>query len=170
MIIFHALFEEEEKMRFEKWRGDGTITLRRPTEEDIDDLIAMCHRHAAMEQATIDLDRMRNNIRHLLDAFETPFCWVVSHQHEIVGYVSGSFEFSTWHMGHYLHMDCIYLEEPYRQKGLGSWIIEHLSAYAKKFDIAHIEWQTPNFNVDAIRFYESIGAVGKAKIRYTLRL
>jgi GNAT superfamily N-acetyltransferase len=73
-------------------------------------------------------------------------------------------------MWHYLHMDCIYLEPPYRANGIGTWIMGMLVDYSKKLGIEQIQWQTPTWNSDAMKFYNSLGAKGKEKVRYTLDL
>lgn len=44
------------------------------------------------------------------------------------------------------------------------------STYAKELNLSEIQWQTPNENIDAIRFYKKIGAQDKNKKRFFWRL
>lgn len=156
--------------QFNEWVGDGEITLRSFSQTDVGPLMVLCRKHAEFEGSECDLARIRHNCHIILSASGSPFCWVVAHQGYLVGYVSGSLEFSTWNMWHYLHMDCIYLETQYRGKGIGSWIIMLLASHSEKLGAKQIQWQTPTSNSDAILFYNSLGATGKDKVRYTLDL
>jgi hypothetical protein len=39
-----------------------------------------------------------------------------------------------------------------------------------KLKCNHIQWQTPDFNKRAIKFYERIGGISKSKERYFLKV
>ena len=41
-------------------------------------------------------------------------------------------------------------------------------AFATAQGLAQVQWQTPAWNRDAVRFYERLGAVGTDKMRFSL--
>lgn len=87
---------------------------------------------------------------------------------EVAGYAACSAEFSFWEARHYLHMDCLYLAEEARGHGLGAALMDGVAALARERGFGHVEWQTPDWNEGAIRFYDRLGATGKPKLRYAL--
>src|SRR5688572_30598606 len=87
-------------------------------------------------------------------------CWIVMVKNEFAGYATFTFDFSTWDARHYLHLDCIYLEEKFRGLGIGKETMNRLLAVARKENCINLQWQTPVANGTAIRFYERI--TGKA--------
>ncbi len=87
---------------------------------------------------------------------------------EIAGYAACSAEFSFWEARHHLHMDCLYLAEEARGHGLGAALVEGVATLARELGLGHVEWQTPDWNEGAIRFYDRLGATGKPKLRYAL--
>ena len=95
------------------------------------------------------------------------YCLLVeSHQH-IVGYATFIKQFSTWDAAFYLYLDCLYFESEARGLGLGKQVMQYLMTFAKAQNCSRIEWQTPDFNQPAIRFYQKLGAVPKTKERFT---
>ena len=89
---------------------------------------------------------------------------------EAVGYATFTFDFSTWDAGHFLHMDCLYLDENYRGFGIGEDIIRRIIAYAKKENCVSVQWQTPSFNERAIRFYSKFNVKMMDKKRFIFPL
>ncbi|MCJ0872932.1 GNAT family N-acetyltransferase [Streptomyces sp. AP-93] len=87
---------------------------------------------------------------------------------EVAGYAACSAEFSFWEARHYLHMDCLYLAEEARGHGLGAALMDGVAALARELGLGHVEWQTPDWNEGAIRFYDRLGVTGKPKLRYAL--
>ena len=79
-------------------------------------------------------------------------------------------QFSTWDAAFYMYLDCLFLGENIRGNGIGKKLIERIKVEAKKNNCNTIQWQTPQSNVQAIRFYRSIGAVSKSKKRFFLTL
>ena len=85
-----------------------------------------------------------------------------------VGFLALSREFSTWRARDYLHIDCLYVTEEMRGQGIGHRLIAAAIAQALEDGIIEIQWQTPKWNVDAIRFYHALGAIEKEKSRFIL--
>lgn len=85
-----------------------------------------------------------------------------------VGYASVTLVAATWSAGFYAELDCLFVVEDWRGTGLGSALIEAASAQARDDGCRELQWQTPAWNADAIRFYERLGARHTTKERFTL--
>ncbi|HTI09020.1 MAG TPA: GNAT family N-acetyltransferase [Puia sp.] len=143
--------------------------IRQAGEADIAALLELCCEHAEYENASYLL---RNQAAGLAEGiFQEPvrlFCWVVENGNGLAGYCTYTLEYATWKAAHFIHMDCLYLRKDARNQGLGKALMEKMILHARALNIDEIQWQTPDTNVDAIRFYKRIGAMSKKKIRFFL--
>lgn len=87
-----------------------------------------------------------------------------------MAYATASVGFSTLAGASYLHMDCLYVREPWRGQALGARLWQTLHAFALEAGRTTMQWQTPEWNEAAARFYLSLGAVESRKRRYLYRL
>ncbi|WP_269233945.1 GNAT family N-acetyltransferase [Flavobacterium flavigenum] len=138
---------------------------------DLPKLVVLCQKHAEFEKADYDPEGKEEGLKkELFNENPKLFCLVVAAKQTIVGYVSYTFDFSTWDASTFLYMDCLFLEEEVRSFGIGEILIEQLKEIAIKNKCVNIQWQTPEFNTRAIKFYNRMGAKGKDKVRFTLTL
>ncbi len=70
----------------------------------------------------------------------------------------------------YLYMDCLFVKEFARGLGIGEKLVRQIEMEGKKLNCHLIQWQTPDFNTPAIRFYERLGATSKSKERFFLTI
>ncbi|MEP1032977.1 GNAT family N-acetyltransferase [Ekhidna sp.] len=143
------------------------MLIRRAEERDINQLLALCALHAAYEKCTYDVRGKKENL--LVQLFENPKnlqCIVVENQGKLNGYVTFIKQYSTWDADYYVYLDCIYLKEELRGQGVGSKLMQMVKSYAEQEDCFQIQWQTPDFNKQAIDFYKKLGAVAKTKQRF----
>lgn len=135
--------------------------------EDLSALVQLCVEHAAYERSAYDPVGKADALAKLLFAPGARLeCLVVEEQGVLVGYASFSVECSTWDAAHYMHMDCLFLRPEARNKGLGRNLMAAIARRALHAGITRMQWQTPSFNVDAIRFYDRLGPLKKEKLRY----
>ncbi|WP_052709484.1 GNAT family N-acetyltransferase [Streptomyces sp. NRRL S-495] len=87
-----------------------------------------------------------------------------------VGYASWSRAFSTWQGDDHVHLDCLFVIEPHRGEGWGRALLDAVKDAAAARGVAEVQWQTPDWNADAIRFYHRAGALGRPKVRFSLPL
>lgn len=134
-------------------------------------LVILCQKHADFEKAEYNPEGKEEYLKKALFG-ENPqlFCLVVATTETIVGYASYTFDFSTWNAQTFLYMDCLFLEEETRGFGIGEKLIEKLKEIGTQNNCVNIQWQTPEFNTRAIKFYNRMGAKGKDKVRFTLTL
>ena len=140
----------------------------RPVQEtDLRTVVQMCREHASYEGADYVENDQESKLR--LALFSEPRqleCWVVAAEEGLIGYTSFMMQFSTWDAAYYLYMDCLFLRPEARGLGIGTAIMASLRQLAAERGCINIQWQTPVFNEGAIRFYERLGAVAKAKQRF----
>ncbi|MBP2314302.1 GNAT family N-acetyltransferase [Azospirillum soli] len=138
---------------------------------DLPELVELCRLHAAYEGAeyvdTGQADRLRAAL------FDTPpalYGWVADAAEGggLDGYMTAVVEFATWPAQPFVYMDCLYLREGARGRGLGRRFMATLAAFARDGGYGEIQWQTPPDNALGIGFYRRIGARPRDKVRFFL--
>ncbi|MDQ6528714.1 GNAT family N-acetyltransferase [Flavobacterium sp. LHD-85] len=146
-------------------------SIRNCKVSDLPKLVILCQKHAEFEKAEFSPEGKEEGLKNAIFG-QNPklFCLVVATEETIVGYASYTFDFSTWNAQTFLYMDCLFLEEETRGLGIGEKLIEKLKEIGTENNCVNIQWQTPEFNTRAIKFYNRMGAKGKDKVRFTLTL
>lgn len=142
-------------------------TIRFAKPEDFTQLIELIKAHAIFEEADPLETKNINKLNDCIFKTEVLKCLVAEQNKELIGYATFIKQFSTWDANYYVYLDCLYLNEKTRGKGLGTAIMEEIKAYAKSENCKIIQWQTPGFNKNAIQFYNKIGAKSLSKERFT---
>jgi len=146
------------------------VIIRSLEERDLLALVLLCEEHAIYEKAVYDpTGKVESLQRHFFLSENSINCLVISYQQILIGYASFVKQFSTWDANFYIYLDCLYLKEEYRGQGLGRLMMEELKKHAI-LEGCDVQWQTPDFNKPAIRFYESLGAEHKTKERFFWKL
>jgi len=144
----------------------STPIIRLIKKEDIQQLVILCKEHAIYEKTEYNSShKERLLLEHLFPLNENIKCIVVEQNHRLLGYSIVLKQFSTWDANFYFYMDCLFLIEEARGKGLGRMMMEELKKYALKENY-NLQWQTPKFNTNAIAFYEALGAKHETKERF----
>ncbi|GHO62856.1 N-acetyltransferase [Ktedonobacter sp. SOSP1-52] len=141
--------------------------VRPISRHDLEAVIDLCGEHAAYEGARYDPQGKVEALARAL--FATPprlYAWVVEQGGHLLGYATATQEFSTWDAASFLHMDCLYLREEARGMGLGRLLMMEIARLARQLGCVNVQWQTPEWNEHAIRFYQRLGAIGKQKVRF----
>ncbi|MGH8079654.1 MAG: GNAT family N-acetyltransferase, partial [Lysobacter sp.] len=134
-------------------------------------LIELCREHAVFERARIGPGDEPARTQRLRDALSGPSprlqAWLALESGAVLGYAAASLEFSTWAAREFVHLDCLYLREAARNRGLGRRLLAQVLAFARRRGCAQVQWQTPRWNRGAIGFYRREGAVLRNKARFT---
>jgi GNAT superfamily N-acetyltransferase len=145
--------------------------VRRAGPMDVDALVVLCAEHARYERAVYDPDGKAAPLeRALSEAPPRLTAWVAEAGGTAIGYVTATSEFSTWSARDFLHMDCLFVREGYRGMGVGAALMAALVSFARERGYAEVQWQTPDWNTEAERFYRREGALAQAKLRFSLAL
>ncbi|MBK6829684.1 MAG: GNAT family N-acetyltransferase [Flavobacteriales bacterium] len=144
-------------------------TIRSARTHDLSELVRLCVEHAAYERTAFDPAGKEEALhRMLFDPGARLVCLVAESDGVVVGYATYSVECSTWDADHYMHMDCLFLRPEARNKGIGRQLMKTIAQEGLAQGVVRMQWQTPSFNVDAVRFYDRLGPVKKEKFRMFL--
>ncbi|MFF5900153.1 GNAT family N-acetyltransferase [Streptomyces argenteolus] len=148
-------------------RPDGLI--RPATPADLPAIAGLCADHAAFERAEPVPPDLAARLEPVLFS-EGPRAWclVAESKSELIGYATFSLEFSTWQATDYAHLDCLFVSEPHRGGGWGRALLSSVKDAAASRGAAALQWQTPDWNADAIRFYRGVEAQARHKVRFSL--
>ena len=145
------------------------MNISNVTPVDLAELVVLCAEHAAYERSHFDPEGKVEALHIMLFAPEARLqCLVAEADGKLIGYATFSVECSTWDAAYYMHMDCLFLRPEARNKGLGKQLMKVIAQQALDMGVARMQWQTPSFNVDAVRFYDRLGPVKKEKYRLFL--
>ncbi len=150
-------------------RINSKIRIARP--DDIPQIMELCCLHAEYEKAAYSKKNKKERL--LRDLFATDpklYCLVVESNAELIGYATYMKQYSTWDAEEYIYLDCIYMKEFARGLGIGEKLVKTIEKKGRKLGCSLIQWQTPDFNIRAIKFYRRIGAVSKNKERFFLKI
>ncbi|GKV26462.1 hypothetical protein SLEP1_g35753 [Rubroshorea leprosula] len=56
------------------------------------------------------------------------------------------------------YVEDLFVKECYRRKGFGKMLLSAVATQAMKMGYGRVEWVVPDWNVNAIKFYEQMGA------------
>lgn len=127
----------------------------------------LIHEHAIYEGTTATVTPQR--VAEILTSRCAPAKIIVARgECEIIGYASATLDFSTWHGERWLHLDCLFVRVQDRSRGVGKQLLAAVKALAAETGAMWIEWQTPAWNEEAIRFYVREGAITLPKVRLQL--
>lgn len=88
----------------------------------------------------------------------------------MAGYVLFFPNYSTYLAKPGFYIQNIFVRECYRRRGMGNLLLSAVAAQAAEMGCGRVEWVVAEWNVDAIMFYEQMGAeilAGKSLCRLT---
>lgn len=132
-------------------------------------VLGLVRAHAAFERgvASLSLD----DLDEILSADSPPTHLLVAEGGDaLVGYAAVTFDFSLWRGRPYSHLDCLFVAATARGRGIGKQLFDAAVKLAQAEGVDRLEWQTPIWNSDAIRFYHRTGALGVTKERFAIPL
>jgi GNAT superfamily N-acetyltransferase len=75
-----------------------------------------------------------------------------------IGFAFYFFNYSTWQGKPGLYLEDLFVDPPFRGRGVGKALLVHLARIAVTQGCGRYQWQVLDWNEPAIRFYESMGA------------
>jgi GNAT superfamily N-acetyltransferase len=131
-------------------------TIRKGRIADMDEVLRLIRVLADFEESP---GEVRISAPELVSDFkEGLFDFVIA---EVDGVVVGMalyfFRYSTW-KGKTLYLEDLVVDNEFRNRGIGRDIMDQLIAIARQNGCYQMNWQVLNWNDDAVRLYERIGA------------
>jgi GNAT superfamily N-acetyltransferase len=146
-----------------------SLQVRAALPRDAHALSTLCAAHASYERlpycASGHSERLHDALIHGL-----LHCWLLVQHDEALGYASLTLDFATLGASRFAHLDCLYLEPVARGQGGGHMLMLAVQSFAKEQGCKELQWQTPEWNNGAIRFYQRFGADVAGKRRFVLPL
>jgi len=143
-----------------------TIEVRPARSSDVAQLLDLIRRHAAYERLLASISPVE--LATILEAQVPPTTLVVADDDgDLIGYAALTFDYALFSATYFGHLDCLFVREDARGHGIGKRLLDHVGRLAAATGVPRLEWQTPDWNADGIRFYEREGAVGLAKMRFS---
>ena len=145
------------------------LSIRPANREDLEVVLTLCALHAQYEKLPFKRNGQAKRLETGLFAGQPKLhCLLAEIEQQVVGYATFMKQYATWEAAEYLYLDCLFVQEQFRSQGIGKKLMNHIKNSAKDMGIHVIQWQTPDFNVRAIKFYHSLGAIAKKKERFFL--
>ena len=132
-------------------------------------LVPLCAAHAAYERLPYSAAGHEKRLQAALASGQL-HAWLLEQDRVAVGYASLTLDYATLSGQRFAHMDCLYLAPTARGHGGGQALMHAVQTFAVRQGCAELQWQTPHWNHDAMRFYTRLGAAASSKQRYTLPL
>lgn len=146
-----------------------TVEVRPARSSDTGQLLDLIRQHANFERTVAQISKAE--LAAILEAKMPPTKLVVADDDgDLIGYAALTFDYALWSATCFGHLDCLFVRDAERGKGTGKRLFEHVGRLAAAAGVPRLEWQTPVWNTDGIRFYEREGAVGQAKMRFSQAL
>jgi len=136
------------------------ITLRAATVDDVP-LILRCIRGLA-EYERLAHECVATEVLLRASLFgESPAAQVVlaMNGNEPAGFALFFRNYSTFLARPGIYLEDLFVFPEYRGRGIGRSLLQHLAQVAVSHGYGRVEWAVLDWNEDAIRFYESLGAV-----------
>ncbi len=146
------------------------IIIRFAKIEDMEQIIQLCEAHAKYEKSAYSKEGKKAALMNtLFKKNPSVYCLVAAQDEYLLGYLTYMEQYSTWDAANYIYMDCLFMIEAARGFGIGEKLVNKMKTESQKLDCSLIQWQTPDFNERAIKFYKRIGATSKSKERFYLK-
>jgi GNAT superfamily N-acetyltransferase len=141
------------------------------TEEQFEELLPMISAYQDFYEAQgIDPERNRRFFSRFLAPSEDGMLIGAWRREELAGYACLYWHFSSTKASETVLMNDLFVDAPYRGKGVGRALIEAAAEVARERGCAVLEWSTEPGNATAQRLYDSTGARRSEWIEYELRV
>lgn len=130
------------------------LIIRPGTEDDFPAILGLIKELAEFENA---VEKVTNSIERMKKEQDCFDFHVADLDGEVIGMALYYTVYYTW-VGKSMYLDDIYIKKEYRGKGIGKKLLAKVFEAAKAQDCQRLRWQVLDWNENAIRFYEKIGA------------
>ena len=134
-------------------------TLRAAEPRDVPAIVGLVRELAEFEKLThlVEVTPQRLHT-HLFGDRPVAEAVVAEVSGQVVGFALFFTNFSTFLGRPGLYLEDLYVQPAQRGAGIGQALLRHLAALANQRGCGRFEWSVLDWNVDAIRFYEKMGA------------
>ncbi|MCX6164519.1 MAG: GNAT family N-acetyltransferase [Ignavibacteriae bacterium] len=135
------------------------IKIRKAIKKDSKEVIRLINELAEFEKLEPpDYTAVKNLIKDIYTKNSPIKVLVAEYDKQLIGYAFYFFTYSTFLAKRTLYLEDIYISNEYRSKGIGKIFFNELLKTAKKNKCGRMEWHVLDWNINAIKFYENLGA------------
>ena len=146
-------------MKDTKQTPDPHITLRPATVDDVGLIFDFIRQLAEYEKKTDEVIADEDQLRQsLFGERRVAEVVIASYQEEPAGFALFFHNFSTFLGRPGIYLEDLFVIPKLRGHGIGQVLLSHLAEIAVDRGCGRLEWAVLDWNVDAIRFYERLGA------------
>jgi GNAT superfamily N-acetyltransferase len=136
-----------------------TFSLRAAEPRDVPAIVGLIRELAEFEKLTHMLQVTPESLApHLFGPKPVVEAMVAEVQGEVVAFALYFTNFSTFLAKPGLYLEDLYVQPAHRQAGIGKALLQRLGALAVERGCGRFEWSVLDWNENAIRFYEKMGA------------
>lgn len=136
-----------------------SFILRPAQEQDVESIVGLIGELAEFEHLTHLLEVTPEALRpQLFGPRPAAEAWVAEIDGSVVGFALFFTNFSTFLGRPGLYLEDLYVQPAHRSSGIGRALLERLGALAVERGYGRFEWTVLDWNQNAIRFYEKMGA------------
>lgn len=136
-----------------------TFMLRAAEPRDLPAITALIRELADFEQLTHLVETTPEKLHpHLFGERPVAEARVAEVDGAVVAFALFFTNFSTFLAKPGLYLEDLYVQPQHRAKGIGRALLSHLGALAVERGCGRFEWSVLDWNANAIRFYEGMGA------------
>jgi len=138
---------------------DPGFTLRSAEPRDVDAIVGLIRGLAEFEKLSHLCHATPETLApHLFGPRPVVESVVAQSDGRVVAFALFFTNFSTFLALPGLYLEDLYVEPEQRGRGIGKALLEHLARLAATRGYGRFEWSVLDWNVDAIRFYQRMGA------------
>ncbi|CAM6087644.1 unnamed protein product [Calypogeia fissa] len=93
------------------------------------------------------------------DASSSSFISSKDSSRTVIGFTLFFPNYSTFLAKSGIYIEDLFVREEYRRQGLGKLLLKTVAQHAALRDLGRVEWSVLDWNVNAIKFYEAMGAI-----------
>jgi GNAT superfamily N-acetyltransferase len=134
------------------------LTLRPALRTDSPLIVSYIHELAAYEKLAHECFATRELIEKWLFDENKAGCMMAEWDGNPAGFALYFYNFSTFLAKPGIYIEDLFVRPDFRRKGIARAMFRHLAQKALAEGCGRLEWWVLDWNEDAIRFYESLGA------------
>jgi GNAT superfamily N-acetyltransferase len=136
-----------------------SASLRAAEPRDVQAIVGLIRELADFEKLSHMVQTTPDRLhRHLFGERPVAESVVAEVGQQVVGFALYFTNFSTFLGQPGLYLEDLYVQPVHRGAGIGQALLTHLATLANQRGYGRFEWSVLDWNVDAIRFYERMGA------------
>ncbi len=136
-----------------------SLLLRRATPADVPlirELIAGLAAYEKLSNACVATEALL--LEHLFGTRPHAEVVIAEYKNESAGFALFFHNFSTFLARPGIYLEDLFVRPAFRGHGIGKALLQHLASLAIERGCGRLEWSVLDWNVDAIGFYERLGA------------